>query len=448
MTRHPGNFSNPGRWVLSASNAWFLVLLSANCCASDWPGWRGPFRDGHVPSGVAVPETLPREPRRVWQAKIGAGFASPVVAGNRVFYLDAQEKKEVLHAVERDTGRECWQSLLDDVFKDFQSAAGPRCTPLVDGDRVYALSCKGELRCLAVADGKLNWRVNFSKDFKAEAPVERDTMQGAHRHGHTGSPWVEGNRLLAFVGDTHGAGIVCFEKQTGAVLWRSQNDEAGNAPPITAHIAGTEPKQVVAFTAEGLIGLNLEDGGLLWRVPLSSTYGRHVTTPVVVSNIVIVASRERGMVAVEVTRQSVATGAANSSNSVAAVKWNARIKWDSMDFAMNFSSPVAVGEYVYGLGPDREIFCAEARTGKAMWSKRGYTPTEPENSHAALLAMGKNLLLLTDTGELVLFAANPTAFKELGRVQVCGVNWCNPAYADGRLFLRDARELVCVELLP
>ena len=71
-----------------------------------------------------------------------------------------------------------------------------------------------------------------------------------------------------------------------------------------------------------------------------------------------------------------------------------------------------------------------------------------DEAHAALLAMGKKLLLLTDTGELVLFAANPKEFKELGRAQVCGANWCNPAYADGKLFLRDTRELVCVELLP
>lgn len=83
-----------------------------------------------------------------------------------------------------------------------------------------------------------------------------------------------------------------------------------------------------------------------------------------------------------------------------------------------------------------------------MWSKQGYTPKVAENSHAALLSLGKNLLLLTDAGELVLFAANPAEFKELGRVQVCGANWCNPAYADGKLYLRDARELTCVQLLP
>lgn len=436
MTKHFNNFSKRGWLAFLAFNACFLVLLGATCFAADWPAWRGPQRDGHVPPGSAVPKSLPSELQPVWRIKVGDGFASPIVAGGKVFYLDTQENKEMLHALERDTGHELWRAPIDDAFKDFQSPAGPRCTPLVDGDRVYALSCKGELRCLAVADGKPQWRVSFTKDFHAEVPAERGMMQGAHRHGNTGSPWVEDQRLIAFVGDTNGAGIVCFDKRSGAVLWKSQNDRAGNAPPVVSRIAGDKTRQVIAFTVEGLIGLDVKSGELLWRMPLFSTYGRHVTTPVIVGNIILVASHERGMVGVEVTLDS------------AAKKWNARIKWDSKAFTMNFSSPVAVGEYLYGLGPDKNIFCVEANTGKPMWSKQGYTPKVAENSHAALLVMGKNLLLLTDTGELVFFAATPAEFKELSRVQVCGANWCNPAYADGKLFLRDAHELMCLNLLP
>lgn len=368
--------------------------------------------------------------------KIGDGLASPVVAGDKVFYLDHQDGKDTLHAIDRITGRELWRSPIDDVHKDSQSSPGPRCTPLVDGDRVYAQSTKGELRCLAVADGKLKWRLNFTQDFGAIFFGERGMAQGAHRHGYTGSPWVDQQRLVVTVGDTNGAGIACLDKLTGKVLWKSQNDRAGNAAPITAMIGGDEPKQVIAFTVEGLIGLNLLNGELLWRVPLTSTYGRHVTTPVVVGNVVMVASHQRGMIGAEITREP-ATG-----------KWNAAIKWDSKDFTMNFSSPVAVAGYLYGLGPEKNLFCVEAKTGKQMWSKDGYTTSAAEKSHVAFLAMGKNLLLLTDVGELVLFAANPAEFKELGRVQVCGANWCNPAYADGKLFLRDARELICVELIP
>ena len=445
MIRHSANSSNPGRLVRVNLSVWAMVVLTANGFAADWPGWRGPLRDGHVPPGIAVPETLPREPRQIWRIKIGNGFASPVVAGDKVFYLDNQEDKEMLHALDRSNGRELWRSPIDDVFKDTQSLPGPRCTPLVDGDRVYAQSTKGELRCLAVADGLLKWRVNFTQDFHAAVPGERGMAQGAHRHGYTGSPWVDDQRLLATVGDTNGAGIVCFDKITGAVLWQSQNDRAGNAAPITCLIDATQPKQVLAFTVEGLIGLNLQDGELLWRVPLTSTYGRHVTTPVVVGNVVMVASHQRGMIGALITHEAIA---GSRTNSASVTKWNAKLKWDSKEHTMNFSSPVAVGEYLYGLGPVRNLFCLEAKTGKSMWSQEGYMTTAAEKAHAAFLAMGNNVLLLTDAGELVLFAADPAEFKARGRAQVCGVNWCNPAYSDGKLFVRDARELICVDLLP
>ena len=119
---------------------------------------------------------------------------------------------------------------------------------------------------------------------------------------------------------------------------------------------------------------------------------------------------------------------------------------------MNFSSPVAVGNYLYGLGPAKNLVCVDISSGKATWSKDGYFTTSADKAHAAFIVMGKNILTLTDGGQLALFAADPKEFRETGRAQVCGLNWCNPAYADGRLYLRDgikgAGELMCVELMP
>lgn len=412
------------------------LLSVADGFAADWPGWRGSARDGHAAPGTALPQSLPSGPRRVWALEIGDGHAPPVVAGDRVFYLDAQEGKEVAHAIDRTTGRELWQAPLDDGFKNGQTKPGPRAAPLVDGDRVYVQSCLGELRCLAVADGRLLWRVNFTKEFHSEVPAEKGLNKGAQRHGFTAAPWVDGDRLIALVGDTHGAGVVCFDKFTGKVLWQSQNDRAANAAPITARIGGSEPKQVLAFTVEGLMGLNLETGDLLWRIPLTTTHGRHVTTPIIDGNLVMVASKENSLMGVELTPE------------LGTAKWKAAIKWQTQDHLVNFSSPVAVGGYVYGLGPDKNLFCVETKTGKPMWSEEGFTLKPAENAHLAIIVLGENLLILTETGELVLVAADPKEFKELGRAQVCRGNWCNPAYADGKLFLRDDRELICVDLMP
>jgi len=192
-------------------------------------------------------------------------------------------------------------------------------------------------------------------------------------------------------------------------------------------------RQVVVFTADGVIGLAPEDGNLLWRYPMKTTYARHVTTPVVFDDVVVVSSHQIGLVGIKISRDG--TG------------WQATRCWLSKDSTMNFSSPVAVGQYLYGLGPSQDFVCVDIKTGKQMWSKNGYITSAGDHAHAAFIVMGENILALTDGGQLVLFAADPHEFKERGTAQVCGKTFCNPAYANGCLYLRDAHELMCVKLV-
>src|SRR5262245_61625080 len=126
--------------IFKCRGATFSLLFLMNCSiwSADWPQWRGPQRNGHVPKNEIVPTTLPAEPRIVWRTRIGDGLASPVVAAGKVFYADTQQNQETLHAADAATGKILWSTPIDAAFKDMQSVAGPRCTPMVDGDRVYA----------------------------------------------------------------------------------------------------------------------------------------------------------------------------------------------------------------------------------------------------------------------------------------------------------------------
>lgn len=419
---------------MKALPAFFFTVLFciSTACAGDWPQWRGPDRTGHVPPGVAVPSTLPAEPKTVWRIEIGDGLASPVVSGGKVFYLDNQEGREVLHAINATDAKELWHADIDKVHSDSQSVPGPRCTPVVDGDRVYAQSCRGQLRCLKTSDGSQLWTVNYTTDFSATFIGEKGKAQGATRHGNNGSPLIDGDKLYASVGGTNGEAVVCFDKKTGKVIWKSQNDEAGYAAPIIATIQGE--RQLVDFMADGVIALDLNDGKLLWRSPIKTTFSRHVITPNVSDNMVCVSSHEYGLVGIKLSHHD--------------KDWQADQAWVSKEEAINFSSPVAVGEYLYGLGPGKNFMCVEMKTGKQMWSQTGYINTSGGQAHAGFIVMGKNILALTDGGQLVLFAADPQAFKEISKAQVCGKTWCNPAYSDGKLFLRDAHDLMCVNLMP
>ena len=399
--------------------------------AADWPRWGGPLGNGHAPEGSPVPERLPAEPKVLWRVNVGQGLGSPVVANGRVYYLDNLQGKETVQAVDAATGKALWSAALDTAFLDTQSAAGPRGTPVADGDRVYATSCQGEFQCLEASSGKLVWRVSFVKDFNAYFLGEQGSAPGASRHGYTGSPWIEGERMFVAVGGTNGASVVCFEKRTGKVIWKSQNDIPGHAGPVLAKIA--DRQQVILFTADGALGLAVEDGALLWRVPVQTRLGRHAVTPLIVDDTVVVSSYLAGLIGIKVSREK--------------ETWRAERAWVEKSLSINFASPVAIGPYLYGLGPGRKLICVKASTGQKAWSQEDPFAGTLEKEHAGMVAFPDRLLILGQNGRLLLVAADPAEYRLLGSVQVCGPNWCNPAYADGQLILRDERELICRQIV-
>jgi hypothetical protein len=415
-------------WICAA-----LPLWAASLSASQWPQWRGPYRTGHAPEDDILIHALPSEPKVVWKIKAGPGLASPVLNEDLVIQFEAEAGKETLHALDRKNGNLLWSAPIDKTFHDNQGPDGPRCTPVMDGDRVYAVSCRGYLQCVSLKDGKKLWGTNYS-DMGAVFIGEKGNAPGASRHGNNGTPLVSGERLYACVGGMQGAGVVCFEKLTGRVIWKSQDDQAGFAPPMLIPLAGKD--QLVCFTAEGLIGLNPQRGDLWWRVPVKTAYSRHVVTPVWHDDVVVISSHQAGLIGTRVSAQS--------------DSFKAEQAWVSKGSAMNFSSPVSEGDYLYGLGPRKNFICVQISTGKEIWSREGYIQTSADRAYAGFLIIGKNVLCLTDGGMLVMFEAIPKAFVEHGAVQVCGANWCNPAYADGLLFLRDGNrkdgKLMCLDL--
>lgn len=408
----------------------FLFVCSASF-AQDWARWRGPDNTGAVPANVAVPTGLPDPLKEVWRVPIGYGNSSPVVSGGKVFYLDNLQEKETAHAADAATGNVIWSVTLDDAFKDQQSPSGPRCTPVVDGDRVYVQSLKGEFQCLNSASGKLIWGCNFSKDYGAVFIGEKGDAVGAARHGNTGSPTVDGERILVQVGGPNGASVVCFNKRNGKVIWKSQNDVPGYAPPVIATLGGV--KQVISFTAEAVIGLDDKTGSLLWRYPIKTAYGRHAVTPVVVDDMVMVSSNNAGLMGLKINKTSAG--------------FTATRVWGTKQYTLNYASPVAVGKFLFGLGPMNTLFCVDIKTGEKAWAEERFFSEMVNTEYASFMVMHNNLLILTDMGKLLMVAADPKGLKLISKVTACGKNWCYPAYAGGRLYLRDDKNLYCLQLL-
>jgi outer membrane protein assembly factor BamB len=404
----------------------FLSLAGFRLEAEDWPQWRGPDRSGHAATSAMSPRELPKDLQPKWRLSVGGGHSSPVLAGGRLIYLDQQNDREVAHALDARTGRELWRTEYSAGFQD-EWGPGPRSTPIIDGDRVYIQSCSGEFRCLRLKDGAVVWKTSFNDDFGVKFNNKDGT---ASRRGNNGSGVIDGDRLVLPVGSPADASLVCFDKNTGQVLWKAGQDEAAYSSFMVASLA--EVKQVVAFTADALLGADLADGRILWRVPLKTTAKRHAASPVIVGNRGMVNSHTLGLLCFEVRKSGTGFEAVSA--------------WENKDLKINLATPVVVGDALYCQGANRDYICADVKTGKLLWSQAGFGTGRKD--YASTIVAGDRLLVLTEDGQLLLLRPDRTKYSEVGRLQVCGTTWSHPAFADGRLYVRDGRQLFCVELQP
>jgi outer membrane protein assembly factor BamB len=400
-----------------------LVAASFAAPAADWPGWRGISRDGHARD--PLPSSFAGVDRPVWKKSVGHGYSSPVVSGGRLVYLDDAGGRETVHCLEATTGRELWTNAFAELFTD-EFEPGPRCTPLVADGKVYVQSCYGEFACLDLKDGTRRWGFHF-KDFGATWVKDRSGGPGAaSRRGHSGSPWVDGNRVVVQVGSTNGASLVAFDTATGRLLWKSQNDLTCYSSLVTATLGGR--RQAVAVTCEGFLGVDLQDGSPLWRVPFRTGANRNVLTPIVDGDTVTFASHTTGL------RRLRIEPAGPTNRPVEA--------WFNRDLKINLATPVQVAGHLYGMGASRDFVCVEASTGKVLWKQPGF------DQYASTIASGGRLLVLNDAGEAILLEADPAKYSELGRFQACGKTFSHPALADGLLVTRDPKEIAAWALGP
>jgi outer membrane protein assembly factor BamB len=347
--------------------------------------------------------------------------------GDKLVYLDTDENREIAHAVDVNTGKELWRTPYAETFND-EWGSGPRSTPIIDEDRLYALACNGEFRCLSLADGKTVWQTSFDEDFGVKFLGSKAREGTASRRGNNGSGVIDGNHLILPVGQTNGASLVCFSKATGKVLWKSGNDEAAYSSFMTATLAGV--KQVVAFTADALLGADINTGRILWRVPIKTNAKRHAASPLTFGDYVVVNSHTVGMLCFKISKDGSGFKATEA--------------WANRDLKINLATPVLVDGHLYCQGANRDYVCVDATNGKLKWSQAGFGLGRRD--YASTIAIGQRLLVLAEDGQLLLLEANPDKYTELGRLQVCGSTWSFPAYVSGRLFVRDGRELLCLDL--
>ena len=397
-----------------------LAAFLAQAPGPNWPQWRGPNRDGR--SDVAAPATWAAKPTPIWRVPVGIGHASPIVADGRVYVFARKDDKEVLAALELASGRVLWSQQYDAPYTMNPAASahgkGPKSTPVAHRGRIYTLGITGVLSAHDAATGRLVWRRTFEKEIAAPVPDFGTAM----------SPLVEGDTLIAHVGG-FGKGVLrAFDLATGAVRWSWTLDGPGYASPVVLATGGS--RQIVTETEKHIVGVDAATGAALWSLPFETAYAQNSVTPVVYGDTVILGGLSKSTFAVRPTKQGRA--------------WTATTVWENADVSMYMSSPVLVGNTLFGFSHRNkgQPFALDARTGRTLWVG---PPRQGEN--AALIAAGDAVLFLTDDGQLTVAKASDRSWTAVTKVEVASSpTWAHPVLLGSRLLVKDEQTLALLQV--
>lgn len=388
-------------------------LAAAPLSGGEWPAWRGVRGDGIVDQGP-LPERWPEEGlRTLWRRKLGTGFSGITVAGGRLFTAYGDSDSEYCVAIDAETGREVWRQPLGVPFFGGDPGGGPRATPVVDDGRVYAVGSHGRLWSFDAATGKPLWDVDLLARFKAKKPM----------YGVASSPVIHGELLLFNVGGSQGRSLVAFDKKTGTVRWTSADDPPAYSTPVVREIAGR--KQVVFFTARGVVGADLASGAVLWRFGWETYDDANAMTPIVDGDRVFISSAS-GSLLIEIRPRADGT-------------LEAAEVWRDEDLATDYSNLILADSHLYGVSGGA-LFCVEFATGKRRWEQPGFRV-------GSVLGFSNRKLVATEYEcSLTLAELSPAGYRQQGRFIVFPRSRCitGPTVADGRLFLRNEKEIAAL----
>ncbi|HXW05642.1 MAG TPA: PQQ-binding-like beta-propeller repeat protein [Vicinamibacterales bacterium] len=399
-------------------NATLVLLLAAASvpAAQDWSQWRGPGRTG-VAAAFKAPAAWPDRPTLVWKIDAGAGHASPVIASGRVYLHSRVGEQEVVAAYELSSGKPVWRQVYDAPYEMNPAARGhgkgPKSTPVLETGRLFTFGIGGILSAWDASSGRLLWRKDFRREFKATAPDFGVAM----------SPLVDDELLVVHAGGPDSGALLGLAASTGAVRWAWKGEGPAYASPVVARFAGVP--QVVTQSRTHVISVALADGRELWRIPFTTDYDQNIITPLIDGELLIYGGLGRPTTAVKVRQQG--------------GKWTHEAVWANAEIPVYMSTPVIASGHLYGLTHRNrgQFFCVDLKDGRTLWTTRG---REAEN--AAFAVAGDLLLATTTEGELVVAQANPKAFELVKRYTLAeSPIWAHPAIAAAGIVIKDAEAL-------
>jgi len=378
-----------------------------------WPSWRGPLRDGVARETGLLLDWPSQGPPVVWKAPAGTGYSSMAVANGRLVTMLRRGDEEQIVCLDARTGEPRWVYGYPIQYSNGYGG-GPRSTPAIDGDRVYAVGATGIFSCIDAQTGKKIWNHDLLGEFNAP------NLQW----GVSFSPLVDGNLVYAIPGGPSGNSLAAFDKGDGHLVWHRGDDPAGYGSPILSSAAGT--RQLLCFTGTALVSANPQTGQILWRFPWKTDHLANIATPLVRGDYVFISS-------------GYGKGCALLKIAAAGGKLEAQPVYQTNEFRDHHSGSVYWNEHIYGFDEHR-LTCLDFRDGTVRWQKSGL-------GQGTLLAADGHLVVLGENGKLVVVEANPEKYREKASFKFSSQRcWSVPVIADGKLYVRDEEKIVCYDL--
>jgi len=426
-------------WKMAVLAGCGMLLSVTHLQAQDWPQWRGPNRDAKA-AGFNAPKEWPKELTEKWKVKVGNGVATPDLVGDKLYVFTREGDNEILRCLDAATGKELWQDKYEaePARGPAGSFPGPRSSPAVADGKVVTLGVQGTVSCFDATGGKLLWRKD---DFKGSVP----------RFFTSSSPLIiDGLCIVQLGGDNHGA-MVAYDLSAGDEKWKWDGNGTAYASPVVLTMDGA--KEIVAETADHVVGIEVGNGKRRWEVPFKVRY--NACTPMVDGQTVIYSGSGSGTRAVKIEKDG---------DNLAPKEL-----WKNDDTAVQFNTPVVKNGLIFGLSDKDNLFCLNAENGKTAWSVPKPRPSGAPPANAEAKGGGKGppqgggkgkgmrggrgmggggygsivdadsvLLALTPSSELIVFQPSDKEFKQLAKYKVSSTpTYAYPVLSGNRIFIKD-----------
>lgn len=421
-----------------------VAMFESGAGADDWPQWMGPSRD-NIWREDGIIESFPEGgPKVLWRTPIAGGYAGPAVAAGKVFVTDYVTQSDVkvdnfnraefsgserVLCLDEASGKVLWTHEYP-VKYTISYPAGPRCTPNVEGDRVYTLGAEGHLFCLNVADGSVIWSHDLKTQYGTKAAL----------WGYAAHPLINGDKLLCLAGG-QGSHIVAFNKSDGSEIWKAlTSTEQGYSPPTILEHAGV--RQLILYRPDAVSSVDPETGREYWSVPYEASNGSIIMSPILSGNFLYVAGYSNRSLLLELATDKPA----------AKEVWRDK---QNVICPVNVQ-PFLVGDVLYGFDQKGVLRALQLPDGKRLWETDDVIGKRPAGSETAFIVQhGDRFVLFNELGELIFATLTPEKYTELSRAKVIDqtnnafgreVVWSMPAFANKHAYIRNDKEIICVDL--